>query len=498
MSAVQPVSSSHRPWLAFALLCAGRFMVMLDLMIVVLALPAVQTAFNVAPSTTRWALSIYALCFGGFLLLAGKAGDLFGRRRLLMIGLATFSFASLVGGLAPSIVWFIAARALQGLGAAMISTTAFAAMTTLFEDAHRRNRTMAIWSALSGVAFPVGALVGGLLVAGPGWRWVMFVNVPLGLASFLLALPLLPQGAKQRVPAASERRKLDLPGATTVTVGLTGLVWVLSEGNVVGWITASTVIVATLSIALLFLFVAIERRTEEPVLKLDIFRDRSLLGANTTLLLGQAGLVACLFGLSFFLQRTLHLSSIMSGFAFIPTSIVFVLATNLSSRLVSRFGARLVVVLGSIAMAGGFYLYSRMSPGGYLVPFLGASVLVGLFGLALPVLFFAGVNGVPPAHRGAAAGLLNTSQQIGGALGLAIVAVVEGALGVSARTTAEVLGHGIHQVGGRTGGSEAVQSATSLVGIQLGFVACAVFLMIGAMAAMALIQGKGSRIRAST
>jgi len=270
---------------------------------------------------------------------------------------------------------------------------------------------------------------------------------------------------------ADGRRKLDLLGAATATLGLAGLVWVLSRGNAMGWRSVPTVMAAALSISLLVLFVTIERRTAEPVLKLDIFRDRSLLGANTTLLLGNGGLVACLFGLSFFLQRTLHLDSIRSGMAFIPTSIVFVLATNLSSRLVSRLGARFVVVLGSVAMAGGFYLYSRMGPDGYLAPFLAASVLVGLFGLALPVLFAAGVSGVPPAHRGAAAGLLNTSQQIGAALGLAVVTVVESAV--------RVFGSRPLVSGGLQG------QAASL--IQPGFVACAVFLMIAAAAALALL-----------
>ena len=325
------ISWASRKWPAFLLLCGGRFMVMLDLMIVVLALPAVQSSFGVTASTTQWALSIYALSFGGFLLLGGKAGDVFGKRRILIIGFATFSLASLLGGLAPTIQWLIAARALQGLGAALISPTAFATVTTLFQDARQGNRMIGIWSALSGVAFPVGALLGGLLVAGPGWRWIMFVNVPLGLLCCGLAPTLI-----GRDPVTVERRKLDVLGSTTATIGLIALVWVLSEGNTMGWLSALSVLPAILTVTLLGAFVTIERRSTDPVLRLTIFRDPSLVGANLVMLFGHAGLMASLFSLSFFLQRSLSLSPEASGLAFLPTSLIFVVATNLSSRLTEK------------------------------------------------------------------------------------------------------------------------------------------------------------------
>ena len=461
-----PLLEASRSWLAFALLCAARFMVMLDLSVVVLALPALQSSFKALASTTQWVLSIYALSFGGLLLLAGRAGDLFGRRRILILGFGTFSLASLLGGLAPTMMWFIAARALQGIGAAMISPTAFATVTTLFGDARRRNRSISIWSALSGVAFPVGTLLGGLLVAGPGWRWVMFINVPIGLMSCFLA-PILIRSDNE----GKQGGKLDLLGSATVTIGLTALVWVVSEGNVTGWLSMPTVLVGALSVALLVAFVAIEKRTSEPVLRFDIFRDRSLLGANLTLLLVYAGLVACVFTLSFFLQRNLSLSSVRSGFAFIPTSVVLIVATSFSSRLASRMGMRFLVAYASIAMAAGFFLYSRMgSTDQFIIPFLAGSVLIGLFGLALPILFTVGVAGVPLAHRGAASGLLNTSQQVGAALGVAIATVVE-----SAANNPVARGEGAH-------------GAVASVGPQHGFVACAIFLVIGAGVAMSLIR----------
>ncbi len=435
-----------------------------------LALPAVQSSFGVTASTTQWALSAYALSFGGFLLLGGKAGDLFGRRRVLVTGYAVFSLASLLGGLAPTMQWFVAARALQGLGAALISPTAFAAATTLFPDARRSSRVIAIWSALSGVAFPAGALIGGLLVGGPGWRWIMFVNVPLGLVSGSLAPAFLPPGA-----ASSGRRRLDVQGATTATLGLVALVWVLGEGHSQGWTSATIVLPAILAVGLLVAFVAIEKRSQEPVLRLDIFRDPSLAGANLSVLAGNGGLVASLFGLSYFLQRSLSLGPEASGIAFVPTALIFVIATHLSSRLAPRLPARLLVVAGSIAMATGFLLYSRMSSAiGFLVPFLCGSAFVGLFGLALPVIFKVGVATVPPAHRGAAAGLLNTSQQVGGAVGLAIETIVQEAARASAGAVSRI--------------------ARDVAGTQHGFIACAIFLAIGAAAALALIRMQGPRL----
>ncbi|HUI70867.1 MAG TPA: MFS transporter [Spirochaetia bacterium] len=464
------ISGNSRTWPAFLLLCGGRFMVMLDLMIVVLALPAVQSSFGVTASTTQWALSIYALSFGGFLLLGGKAGDLFGRRRILVIGFATFSVASLLGGLAPTIQWFIAARALQGLGAALVSPTAFATVTTLFHDARQGNRMIAIWSALSGIAFPVGALLGGLLVAGPGWRWIMFVNVPLGLACGALAPTLIAEG---RVTV--EHRKLDVLGSATATIGLVALVWVLSEGNTLRWLSPVVVLPAFLAMMLLGAFVMIEKRSKEPVLRLAIFRDPSLVGANLVMLFGNAGLVSSLFSLSFFLQRSLSLSPEASGLAFIPTSLVFIVATNLSSRLESKLPARFLVVAGSIAMAAGFILYGHMGKGaGFLATFVSRSFFVGLFGVALPVLLKVGVAGVPPEHRGAASGLLSTTQQIGGAMGLAIMTMVENATKIPAA--------------GTTGS----RIAFSLVGAHHSFIACAIFLVVGAAAAMSLIKARSA------
>ena len=450
-------------------------MVMLDLMIVVLALPAVQASFRVTAATTQWALSIYGLSFGGFLLLGGKAGDLRGRRRVLVTGLATFSLASALGGVAPTVQWFIAARALQGLGAALVSPTAFAAATTLFPDARRGNRVIAIWSALSGIAFPVGSMLGGLLVAGPGWRWVMFVNVPLGLLGCLLAPRLLP-----RDEATGRVRRLDVTGSLTATAGLVALVWALSQGNARGWGSALIDLPALAAVALLIAFVAIERHAADPVLRLETFRNRSLVGANIATLLGNAGLLASLFGLSFFLQRSLSLGPETSGLAFVPTAVVFVISTNLSPWMGSRLPARLLVVAGSIAMAVGFALYSRMdASAGFLVPFVLGSVFVGLFGLALPVIFTVGVAGVPAAHRGAASGLLNTSQQIGGALGLAILAIVQ-----SAARSPSALG-------------AVPRTAADVIGAQHGFIACAVFLIIGAAAAISLIRPDPARAGAA-
>jgi predicted MFS family arabinose efflux permease len=302
----------------------------------------------------------------------------------------------------------------------------------------------------------------------------MFVNVPMGLVSCFLA-PILIRSDNQ----GKQVGKLDLLGSATATIGLTALVWVISEGKVTGWLSMPTVLVGALSIALLVAFVAIEKRTSQPMLRLDLFRDRSLLGANLAMLLWNAGMVACVFTLSFFLQRNLSLSSVTSGLAFIPISVTLIFATSLSSRLASRVGVRFLVACTSIAMAAGFLLYSRMgNTDQFIIPFLSGSVLVGLVGLGIPTLFALGVAGVPQAHRGAASGLLITSQQIGAALGVAIVTIVE-----SAANNSLVRGGGAH-------------GAVAAVGMQHGFIACSIFLVIGASIAISLFRRESRLTRA--
>jgi len=400
----------------FLLLCVARFMVMLDLSIVILALPAMGKDFHVPASMLPWVLTIYAVTFGGFLLLAGKAGDLLGKRRLVLWGFAVFTLASFAGGLAQNLTQFVIARGFQGLGAALLSPNAFALVVTLFQDPKGRSRAIGLWSALSGVALPLGGLLGGLLVSGPGWRWVMLLNVPLGVLSLGATGFLIPRGE-----VAAPRPRLDWAGAFLVTAGLIALVFALSEGVRLGWVLPIATVVG---IGLLVLFVLWEKRSRHPLVRLELFRDRTLVGANLTMGLGMAGLVSCLFALTFFGQHTLGISPISSGLLLLPMSVVFIACTLGSARL-ARSSPRLTILTGTLLMALGFAVLSFMVSGpGVLGWYLAGSLLVGAFGLALPVIFQVGVAGAPRSDQGLASGLLNTSQQIGAGLGLAVSTAV--------------------------------------------------------------------------
>ncbi len=418
---VQDVQSQR---FAFALLCLARFMVILDASIVNVALPSMQRDFGFSTATLQWIVSIYSLTFGSFLLLSGRAGDLFGRRRLFMGGLALFSLASLAGGLAPSGLWFIVIRGIQGLGAALVAPTTLSLITTLFEEGPARNRAFGITGSISSLGFAVGALLGGLLVAGLGWRWVMFVNVPVGLLALALTPIFLPETS-----TSTEHRHLDVLGAFLVTAGLIALVSLLAEGNTLGWISGAELLFLVLCVLLLLTFVLVEWRSREPLVRFGIFRLRALSGGNMVNFFTAATFVPLLFVLTLYMQQTLHYSAITTGLAFLPMALTLMVISNVVSRQIARFGVFWLMLGGLFVVLLGLLLLMRISGGGSFLStvLLGTLLLAVGFGCIFPGIFVAATSGVAAKEQGLASGLVNTSQQIGASVGMALVSTVIGA-----------------------------------------------------------------------
>jgi EmrB/QacA subfamily drug resistance transporter len=401
---------NSRSWLTLMLLCAAQFMMLLDFSIVNVALPSMQRDLGFSQQNLQWIVSAYSLAFGGFLLLSGKAADLFGRRRVLTIGLGVFTLASLIGGLAQSQAILIAARAVQGLGAAIVSPTALSMLTTTFAEGTMRNRALSVWGAIAAGGFAVGVLLGGILTDALSWRWVMFVNVPIGLLTIFLTPILLPE-----IPAQSTRQKIDLLGAVTVTSGLVTLVYGLEQASGSGWGSAQTLILLAIALVLLAAFVWIEAHAQDPLVPLRVFRLQTLIGANSIV-----------FSLTLYMQQVLNYSALQTGLAFLPQAIAAMVAAPISSHLATRFGTKMTLTGSMTLTAVGLLHLSRMPVQGIFVrDFLPGSVIIG-FGMVMTLVAvtIAATSGIQDREQGLASGLLNTSQRIGAALGLALLSTV--------------------------------------------------------------------------
>ncbi len=416
------MSTSHdRRWLALALLAAAQFVVVLDASIVNVALPSIGRALDFSRDNLSWVINAYTLTFGGFLLLGGRMADLLGRRRLFMGGLFLFAAASLAGGLAQSDTWLIAARAVQGLGAALLSPAALSLVTVLFEEGPSRNRAMGVWGAVAGSGGAAGVLLGGMLTQWAGWEWVLFVNVPIGIAAALLSPRLLPES---RMDGA---RHFDVAGAVTVTGGLSLLVYSLVNANKAGWGSGETILLVALAVALIAGFVLIERRTRAPLVPIPgIFRLRSIRGINITALLIAMSLFSMFFFISLYMQQVLGYSPLKAGLSYLPLAGGIIVSAGIASQLVTRYGVKPVLVSGLVLVAGGLVWFAQITVGGsYLSDILGPSLLSAFgLGFAFVPMTVAGVAGVEAHESGLASGLINTSQQVGGALGLAVLAAV--------------------------------------------------------------------------
>jgi EmrB/QacA subfamily drug resistance transporter len=408
---------------ALLLIAAAQLMVVLDATIVIVAQPHIQKALGFSGSGLEWVVNAYALTFGGLLLLGGRAGDLFGRRRMFVAGLLLFSAASLAGGFATSQAWLLAARAVQGVGAAIVAPAALALIATTFPEGPPRNRAMGVYSAMSGAGTAVGLLAGGLLVTYATWRWVLFVNVPIGIGVALGALVVLP-GASRR-PG-----RLDLPGAITGTGGIAALVYglssVVSPDGTSHWGDGKVVAALTAGVALLAAFALIETRSRYALLPMRLLRQRDRLGANLIMLGVGAAILAVFFFVNLFVQDVWGYSALKTGVSFLPLTAVLLAASFTAAALVARVGARPLLLAGGAASAGGTYWLSRITEhstyaGGLLGPMLVTGAGLGLLFVPLPLVALARVG---EADSGVAASLLNAGRQVGGSIGLAVLGTV--------------------------------------------------------------------------
>jgi EmrB/QacA subfamily drug resistance transporter len=411
----------NRRWIALALLAMAQFVVILDASIVNVALPTVGESLSFSQDDLSWVVNAYVLTFGGFLLLGGRLADLLGRRRVFMAGLILFALASLAGGFAESEGALIAARAIQGLGAAILSPAALSIVTTTFRDGSERNKALGVWGAVAGAGGAAGVLLGGVLTEYLGWEWVLWVNVPIGIIAAALAPSLI---AESR--AEGETRAFDFAGAIAVTAGLSMLVYALVEAPDAGWGSGQTVGLLAAAIALLGAFVVVERRSASPLVPFSIFRIRTLTGANVVGVLTGASLFSMFFFISLYMQNVLGYSAIKAGVSYLPLAVTIILAAGIASALVTRVGFKPVLAVGMLLIAAGLVWFSQISAdGGFLSDVLGPSLVaaVGL-GFAFVPQTIAAVSGVTEHEAGLASGLINTSQQVGGALGLALLSTV--------------------------------------------------------------------------
>ncbi|HTU86800.1 MAG TPA: MFS transporter [Solirubrobacteraceae bacterium] len=460
----QPDRTGNR-WLILLIACLAQFMVVLDATVVNVALPSIQRGLHFSPANLQWVVNAYTLIFGGFLLLGGRAGDLLGRKRLFIVGVALFSGASLLNGLAQSSTMLILGRGLQGLGGALLSPAALSIITTTFTEQDERTRALGVWSAIAAGGGAVGLILGGALTQLASWEWIFFINVPVGVLTLLATLRFVPESR-----ADVKHRAFDLAGAVTVTGGLVVLVYAIVKAQSYGWGSARTLGLIAVALALLAVFVVIERRSVAPLVRLGIFRIRTLTAANIVLLLVASGLFGMFFFASLYVQEILGYSPLHAGLAFLPVTGGIAAGAGLAQQLIRRAGVRNVAVLGITLATVGMALLSRVpvhgTYAGDLLPgLLPMSIGMGLAFVPITLLATGGVTG---NDAGLASGLFNTSQQVGGSLGLAILSTL------AASKTTSVL-NGLH--GSATA---AASMAARVSGYHVAFVAAAV--MLGAAA----------------
>jgi EmrB/QacA subfamily drug resistance transporter len=414
-------SHTANPWVVLVLICVAQFMVVLDATIVNVALPSIQQDLHLSEGSLQWVVNGYTLVFGGFLLLGGRLGDLLGRKRLFLIGLVIFTGASLVNGLAAGEAMLVGSRALQGLGAALISPAALSIISTTFQEGAERARALAVWAAIAIGGSAVGLILGGVLTQYFSWPWIFFVNVPVGIAAFVLSLRLLPESR-----LAGAHGSYDLAGAATVTGGLMALVYAIVNAQSAGWTSGRTLGFFAAATVLLAAFVVIELRSTAPLVRLSIFRIRSLLTANVAMFLAMSGMFAMFFFNTLYLQRVLGYGPLEAGLAFLPFTAGVMLSATVASQFATRLGVRPIAAVGFLLTAGGLILLTQLPvDGSYLTDVLPALLLASLgMGAVFMPLTLVATTGLDDEDQGLASGLFNTSQQIGGALGLAVLSTL--------------------------------------------------------------------------
>jgi EmrB/QacA subfamily drug resistance transporter len=405
-----------------AVVAIAQFMVVLDATVVNVALPTIKVDVGFSEQSLSWVLNAYTLIFGGFLLLGGRLADRLGRRRLFVVGIALFSGASLICGLSQSEGMLLVARGLQGLGGAMVSPAALSIILTTFKEGTERNRALAVWGAIAGAGGAVGLLLGGVIVQVLSWRWVFFINVPIGAVVLALAPRIVPES---RSEAAAEGG-YDAEGAVAITLGTIALVFTLIKADSWGWTSARTLAGFAIAVALIAAFVLIERRQRDPLIPLRIFSNRSLAASDTTMLVVAAALFGVFYFCTLYLQQVLGFSALKTGIAYLPLTLTLVGASALASRFVDRFTPKPVLVAGLLVSTVGFGLLTRIvGHGDYASHVLPAIIVLGVgLGTSFVPITIAATNGVAGGDSGLASGLLNTTQQVGGSLGLAILSSV--------------------------------------------------------------------------
>jgi EmrB/QacA subfamily drug resistance transporter len=466
----QASTADRRRWFGLAVLCSAFFMVILDVAIVNVALPTIQVDLDFSQKNLQWVVSAYALTFGGLLLLGGRTADLLGRRRIFMLGIGVFAVASLLAGLAWSDAVLIFARALQGIGAALMTPAALSILMTTFQEGRERNTALGIWGAVGASGGTIGVLLGGILTDTIGWEWIFFLNVPVALAVIVLAPALLRESR-----AAPTERRFDLAGALSVTAGIAVLVYGLVEANDAGWGSVQTISLFAASAALLAVFAVVELRTRAPIMPFSIFRIRAVTGSNLAGLALGGAVFGMIFVLTLYMQQVLGYTPLETGLAWLAMSLTALLSSIIGSALVTRIGTRAPLIAGLLVSAVGLVLLSRISAGGsYAGDLLPGLLVVGSgLGLAFVAVSIGALEGVRERDAGLASGLVNTTQQVGGALGV-------GVLSTAAISRSDEL---------LASGSSAPVALTE--GFQIALLVAAGFAAAGAVAALAFIRRGG-------
>jgi EmrB/QacA subfamily drug resistance transporter len=461
-------ASPQRKWLALGLLCTVQFMVVLDIAIVNVALPSIQDDLGFSQENLQWVISAYALLFGGFLLLGGRAADLLGRRRVFVAGIVIFTLASLLSGVAWSEGVLIGSRALQGFGAAIISPAALSILTTTFAEGSERNAALGAWGAVGAFGAVAGVLLGGILTDLLSWHWIFYLNLPVGAVALAVTPLLLAESRDARV------QSFDALGAVLVTSGLVVLVYAITKANDYGWGSARTIGLFAAAAVLLVAFVAREARTPEPLMPLSIFRLRTLVGANIAGLILGTVLFAMFLMLTLYMQQVLDYSPLRTGVAYLAVAGTAIIWSAVAAQLVNRVGVKPVLVVGMAFLTAGLAYFTQVSvDGSYVADLLPGFLVIAVgMGFSFVPISIAALAGVQPSEAGLASGLINTSQQIGGALGIAALS------SVATSTTA-------HRVADGT----ALPSALT-DGFQAAFAGAAGIALVGVLVALLVVRGR--------
>ncbi len=465
--------SSRRRWLALAVIVAAQFMVVLDVAIVNVALPSIKTDLGFSQESLQWVITAYAIFFGGVLLLGGRLADLLGRRRMFMAGLLLFTVSSLLDGLAWSEGSLIVFRSLQGLGAALLSPAALSILTTTFREGRERNLALGVWGAASGSGGAAGVLLGGALTSALSWSWIFFINVPAGILVLAVSPWLLKESR-----ADLAHRTFDFAGAASITGGLMLLVYAMTRAAEHGWATTSTVTLLVASAALIVAFLVIESRSAAPLLPMRIFRLRTLTASNVSGLLMGGAIFSQFFLLTLYMQQVLHYSALKTGAAYIALTLTIISFSAVAQAMATRFGIRRVLPVGLALSAGALILFARLPVDGHYATDLLPAFLLSGIGLAMAFvpMSIGGLTGVRQADAGVASGLINTSQQIGGAIGVAAATTI-----ATTYTSHFVVAHP---------GTAALSGAALTHGFQIAFYVLAAVAVLGAVLAAVLVESK--------